>query len=170
MELCNEDVLSNIPIDSFLMKFKVISPARRVPLERHETFVLMQDNWNDHGYRTQFITCFLVDSKQSTRIGTVKILRRGQTIQDGIQITEDFDTLGDKYVSVGQELDYYHRLTELGSERRRAILLALNDVVAIPELRKRFEKEEGVGDFTFQRPKCRNHRQFPPACRSGGRG
>jgi ABC-type cobalamin/Fe3+-siderophores transport system ATPase subunit len=131
------------------MKFKVISPSRHVPLERVETFVLMQDNWNDYGFQTQY-HLFVVDSKQSTRIGAVKILRGGQTAQDNIQIAKDFTNLGDKFVSVGQELDYYHRLTELGIEKRRAILLALRDVVALPELRKQFEKEEGWKTSLFR--------------------
>ncbi|MCG8274163.1 hypothetical protein MIC97_22020, partial [Aquamicrobium sp. NLF2-7] len=84
-------------------------------------------------------------------IGPVKILRRGQTTQDGILITEPFDRLPADFGSVGSSLDYYQRLNEIAGADRDEILASLNDVVANSQLEPMFNQEEGWRISLFRR-------------------
>lgn len=131
------------------MRFKVVEPRRTIAHTAQPTFVLAQDNWNDFDFQTLYHLHF-VSAKESVNIGAVKILKKGQTAKDGLQITEDFDDLGPEYVAVGQSLDYYQHLAELGEERRDAVLKALHDVAKFPELEKAFSEEEGWGTSLFR--------------------
>jgi predicted ATPase len=83
-------------------------------------------------------------------IGSVKILRRGQTTEHDLQITSDFDHLDANYCSIGESLDYYERLNRLGSEIKERVLDALNDVVKKPGLVGEFDSEEGWRKSLFR--------------------
>src|SRR3546814_5769747 len=62
------------------------------------------------------------------RIGTVKILRRGQTDKEGVQLPlGPLLPLGPDFVSLGQELDYYARLASLPAALRTEIVAFLRD-------------------------------------------
>lgn len=128
----------------------VFSPsARRVP--GFETpFLLVQDLWNDYGFQTQYHLYVRNEYEDSDRIGTVKILRKGQTAADGIQVDEDFDELPDDFISMGESLDYYQRLNELPEIERDKILDALLDVVRNSDRRVRFQDEEGWNTSIFR--------------------
>jgi predicted ATPase len=80
----------------------------------------------------------------------VKILRKGQTAADTLQITKDFDDLDSQFVSVGQSLDYYEHLAQLGEANRDLVLKSLRDVAKTPELQAQFEKEEGWATSLFR--------------------
>jgi len=86
------------------MRFTVIGPARSLPKQTGPGFVLMQDNWDDYGFQTQY-HLFWTMAGSELRIGAVKILRRGQLTSDPIQIAQSFDDLAENFVSVGESLD-----------------------------------------------------------------
>lgn len=73
-----------------------IFPPKRGDVPSFDTpFALQQDNWNDYSFQTLY---HLYRGQQDTAaaptmIGSVKILRRGQTKADGIQITNAFEKL-----------------------------------------------------------------------------
>ena len=122
-----------------------VFPPRRAGVPRFEsTFALQQDNWNDYSFQTLYHLYYrqVDDSSSPTMVGSVKIMRRGQTRSDGIQLSEPFELLEANYCSVGNSLDYYQRLNELPAEERAAILVALRDVVYQPELQRQFQEEE----------------------------
>ena len=130
-----------------------ISPPSRQLLKRMDTsFALQRDDWNDHSFRTLYHLHFKHGSSESdvTYIGGVKILRQGQTAGDPQLIQMPFTQLSDDWVSVGTSLDYYQRLNELPPKRRTAIMEALNDVVAHPELVERFQSEVGWQKSLFR--------------------
>lgn len=131
------------------MRFIVISPRRVLPTPKEPTWYLVQDNWNDHGFRTQYAVHFST-ADSTTLVGVVKILKKGQTNSDYLQVTEDFNSLDDNYVSVGQSLDYYERLAAMGIETRDMVLTALRDTVKIPESRPLFEQEYGWETSLFR--------------------
>jgi energy-coupling factor transporter ATP-binding protein EcfA2 len=130
-----------------------VFPPRRGNLSPFPTlFALQQDNWNDY----RFQTLYHLYHRQSepggapTLIGSVKILRRGQTATDGIQIQTSFEHLGSNFCSVGTSLDYYQRLNEIPPHERDEILDALRDVVAIPGLQGQFRGEPGWKTSLFR--------------------
>jgi predicted ATPase len=131
------------------VKFVVVQPSRYVPKRPAGTWLLVQDNWNDFGFTTQY-HLYRSTGEDSERIGAVKVLRRGQTTADGIQIQTDFDALSDEYVSVGESLDYYTRLAELAPAEKSDILKSLRDVAMRPELERSFAAEEGWGVSLFR--------------------
>lgn len=131
--------MSNIPII-------VVAPRTKTPSIRTQSFVLEQDNWNDHSFQTQYHLSYYVTKSdggtETTHIGAVKILRLGQTKADGLLITSDFVALDEEFCSIGQSLDYYERLRELGEIGKQA-MDALRDVVFLPQLVDKFQGEEG---------------------------
>src|SRR3546814_942085 len=67
------------------------------------------------------------------RIGTVKILRRGQTDKEGAQLPlGPLLPLGSDFVSLGQELDHYARLASLPAALRTQIVGFLRDATEFP--------------------------------------
>lgn len=131
------------------MRFTVIPPRRSIPTPKEPTWFLVQDYWNDYGFQTQYSLHFAT-ADSSTHVGLVKILRKGQTASDSLQITQDFDTLDESYVSCGTSLDYYEHLASMGAETRDMVLTALQDVVKSPELRTTFEQEGGWRTSLFR--------------------
>lgn len=116
------------------------------------TFALQQDNWNDYHFKTLYHLYRRQPTSGSlpTLIGSLKILRRGQTERDGIQISVPFEQLDADFCSVGTSLDYYQRLNELPPEERDNILSRLRDVVAAPEIQAQFRDESGWGTSLFR--------------------
>ena len=130
-----------------------IKPPSRQLVKRMETrFALQQDEWNDYSYRTLYHLHYRHgdDPSDVTYVGGVKILKMGQTTGSGLLLKKPFRTLSKDWVSVGTSLDYYQRLNELPARRRGAIMDALNDAVAHPELVAIFEDEDGWRTSLFR--------------------
>lgn len=125
------------------MPISVLPPSRQGLQSFPTKFALQQDRWNDYCFMTLYHLYYQVEGSTPTLIGPVKILRRGQTTQDGILITEPFDQLPADFGSVGSSLDYYQRLNEISVADRDEILAALNDIAANPGLEPLFGQEEG---------------------------
>lgn len=103
----------------------------------------MRDEWNDYSFQTQY-HLFLATPAFTGQIGTVKILRRGQTASDTLQLdVGDLPPLSEDFVSLGQGLDYYERLATLPEEMRDGILRHLRDALAFPEHAEAFLGEPG---------------------------
>ena len=60
------------------MKFRVVPPSRSEPQKDEPGFVLMQDRWDDYGFRTQY-HLYLISTDSVVRVGAVKILKRWKT-------------------------------------------------------------------------------------------
>lgn len=131
------------------MKFRVLPPTKKVPVGSKAGLYLVQDNWNDYGFQTQY-HLYLISESKETYIGALKVLRRGQTGAHRLQIAGDFDQLDEDFVSIGQSLDYYQRLGEMGSRRRDTILRSLRDAAKRPDLEKEFRSEVGWGKSLFR--------------------
>lgn len=137
------------------MIFKVIERRAPFPPGHTPIFVLRQDGWDDFGFKTLY-SLYYVEREEGKYhddvklIGNVKILMSGQAISGSSILTEDFESLDDAFCSVGQSLDYYERLAELGPERRDAVLEGLRDLVRFPELGMKFEGQEGWRSSLFR--------------------
>jgi len=130
-----------------------VFPPKRGDVGHFSTaFALQQDNWNDYSFQTLYHLYYRqADASSSpTMIGAVKILRRGQTKADGIQINAPFEQLATDFCSVGISLDYYQRLNEIPPSDRNEILASLRDIVAQPGLQDEFREQEGWGVSLFR--------------------
>jgi ABC-type cobalamin/Fe3+-siderophores transport system ATPase subunit len=143
------------------ISFKVVPPKTKQVSVDPPGFVLEQDNWNDYSFQTQYHLSFHSakpdGTVEKTLIGPVKILRSGQTSADGLQIKADFGSLDERFCSVGESLDYYERLRELGDVGKQA-MAALRDVLAMPELVDKFCDEPGWGTSLFRDQKDKGER------------
>lgn len=110
-------------------------------------FSLVQDNWNDYHFQTQYQLYLSADFSEDDKpiyIGTVKILKTNQTEEDGLQLNVgELESLNDQFCSLGQSLDYYQRLSNIEDGHGIELLNHLRDVIALPELKESFENETG---------------------------
>lgn len=134
------------------MDFQVLPPRTAPNYESSALFALIQHAWNDYSFETQYSLVYLGPKAQRSHnlIGTVKILKRGQLAGDGLQINTDFNALGEEFISVGQSLDYYQRLSALEDGLRAKLLGGLNDFLYRPERAEQFRLEEGWGTSLFR--------------------
>lgn len=132
------------------MLVTVYPPSRSVLTSISTPFALQQDNWNDFSFRTLYQLYYNTPGEDATLIGGVKILRRGQTDSDGLQVKENFDSLSEEFCSVGTSLDYYQRLNSIPAEARTRIVNALRDVAIRPDLREEFSVEFGWKTSLFR--------------------
>ncbi|NJC37168.1 hypothetical protein GGR60_001703 [Xanthomonas arboricola] len=117
------------------MFFKVLSSGD-IPVNSRSQAFLIVDNWDDwRKYRTQFYLKVVDDFGVSHSIGEVKIgqigLRPGSVVEPGQRAPElplSFDSLDERFFSLGQGEDYYASLNQLHEELRRKILINLRDV------------------------------------------
>ncbi|MDR7121542.1 hypothetical protein, partial [Rheinheimera soli] len=129
---------------------RVISPSStNNKNEKGIKFYLRQDNWNDHGYQTQYhlvLSGAYSSDGEPVSIGNVKILKKGQKSTDSHMLAVgDIDSLDTEFCSLGQSLDYYERLANIDVDIRDYIFSALNDVVIQKKLKEPFVSEEGWG-------------------------
>jgi ABC-type lipoprotein export system ATPase subunit len=125
--------------------FHVVPPRTNMDAKTAPDLVITQDNWNDYNFQTLYHLSYFTTIKgvrEETIIGTLKILRRGQTQSDTILVRENFAKLSQDFCSTGNSLDYYIRLRALG-ELGTHILRSLRDVVQMPELIDEFANEPG---------------------------
>jgi ABC-type transport system involved in cytochrome c biogenesis ATPase subunit len=126
------------------MQFTVIPHTARSKelkeISGHNEVYLIQNNWDDYGFRTAFLLVFFMEDGTRLDVGEVKIMKSG--MKSGYtSIDETFETLGPNYVSLGQDQDYYETLLVLEEEPRIEILNALRDVVWNEPIRNGLEEE-----------------------------
>jgi ABC-type lipoprotein export system ATPase subunit len=110
-------------------------------------FYLEKDSWNDFGFQTTYhlhVSGKLTEDGNPGLIGFVRILRKGQTTSDVIQLrTGRLDPLNENFCSMSNSLDYYGRIAQLPIKYRDRILVALRDLVIYPEIKEDFKSEPG---------------------------
>jgi hypothetical protein len=104
---------------------------------------LVQDNWDDYGYKTTYYVTLHLSEVESVDLGTVKILHERQTSGYGPLPREPFEKLTSEFCSLGGDLDYYEKIFKFGQSFYQAYLGGLHDVTFDDEVRDRFEHLEG---------------------------
>ncbi|AWW28347.1 MULTISPECIES: AAA family ATPase [unclassified Acetobacterium] len=95
-----------------------------------EGFLLETDSWDDwFEFSTMYCLKYIDKTNKTTEIGNIKI---GQTNMESGQrradIPRHFDRLDAIFFSVGQSVEYYENLKNLGDNLREEVLTSLNDM------------------------------------------
>ncbi len=101
---------------------------------------LLRDEWDDFGYRTTFWV-YSFDARGNLReLGDTKILQQGASTT---QLPERFQALPAEFCSLGQSLEFYRSILELGEDTARKLLQALRDIVVDPAHEQGLRDHEG---------------------------
>lgn len=139
------------------------APNSIVPSGTTNLVRLSADNWDDFSYKTLFSLIFYDKKGKPHNIGSVKIgffnQPKGRTSDI---LPPMLPALGETFFSLGQDVEYYKNIRAmLDQESGNELLLALRDVIYLPELLAIAEKED-----VFQTSLMRNvsstviHHQF----------
>lgn len=108
---------------------------------------LLTDNWDDW-FKFSTLYTLVIDDEEGDRhiIGGVKIGQFGMAEdQRRAQLPDRFDTLDDRFFSLGQDDTYYDALNTLGVATRDRVLRALHDVALDLSLFERALAEKVTG-------------------------
>jgi hypothetical protein len=105
--------------------------------------VLVQDNWDDYGYKTTFSSTLKLSAEEKIDLGNLKILKADQHGGYTPMPRQPFESLGPEYCSLGGTLEYYEELFKRGGNIYRPYLRALGDVAYSDDVKARFEDLEG---------------------------
>jgi energy-coupling factor transporter ATP-binding protein EcfA2 len=129
------------------MQFKVIPYKGYLPTGATNVVILLTDGWDDwFKFSTMYNVIWCDASAQQHRIGEVKIGQFGMLEnQRSADLPVEFETLDDRFFSLGQDDSYYQNLNDLGDDFRDAFLSALRDVARDGELFERALTEDVTG-------------------------
>ena len=124
------------------MKFYVVKRKTMLPpAAKYPCVLLVPDSWNDFGFQTLFHLFWQPRIGTTREIGDVKILELGalRTV-----LPSSFLRLNRRrYCSLGQTLEYYKNVKDLGRRESRDLLRCLSDTAINPIVSARFKNEEG---------------------------
>ena len=123
----------------FVVKFRV----GRTRTRHFPHVLLIQDNWDDYGYKTTFQAILRLSAEDEVELGHVKILKQDQTGDYTPMPRKPFEALGDEYCSFGGTLEYYEELFKRGQQIYQPYLEGLGDVAFSDDVKARFEDLEG---------------------------
>lgn len=118
------------------MKIKILARRAFDTNPEPHTIYLEVDHWNDFSFVTQFSMYYRDGAGVQKDIGTVKIGFKGQTtaVSTHSTLKTEFDSLDEKYFSLGQDVKFYKNINSLQGEVREQILIAMRDMVFQPEI------------------------------------
>lgn len=129
------------------MQFTVLEKIQEIPSNAKLKCFLIVDNWDDwFQFSTLYVLIYFDEKGGQHNLGGVKIgeFDMGND-QRRPQIPNQFEALGGKFFSLGQDESYYEELTNIGGNIRDEILTSLNDVAADLDLFNRALKEDVTG-------------------------
>ncbi|MEX2952159.1 hypothetical protein AB4K01_13280 [Serratia fonticola] len=129
------------------MKILVTAPSRKGEPANNNDYemILQQDDWNDFSFITKYhlyLTTKITRAEKIEYAGTVKIIKKGQSESDWHLVeTGELAGLNNDFCSIGQSLDYYGRLAELGVDICNEILTLLRDINTFDYVLQGFKNE-----------------------------
>jgi len=124
----------------FIIKY--IKGAKKTPAQ-YPYVILVQDGWDDFGYKTMFYAELHLSLNEIHHLGNVKILKKGQLKGFTEMPGDKFEKLGKNYCSIGVSLDYYENLFKQGANIYKPHLRGLSDVTYNDDIKAKFEDTEG---------------------------
>lgn len=153
--------------------FVVLPRRATVPSAPRPIFVLRTDAWDDFGHQVQFHLSHRDASGRETHLGPVKILQRknaaGETLEVAktTELSTSFSDLGEEFVSLGQEDDYYKGLHQLMGDHAADVLEALRDIAWLPALAADFEPTPAFRNAMMRENGAHRARRFGRAWATG---
>lgn len=111
---------------------------------------LIIDNWNDFSYRTLYEIILFDENGNKHDLGYIKIANFGQTTEERIELEDEFQSLDERFFSLGQGTDYYSSIQNLSLELKELFLISVNDIIYDEELQSR-ALEENVTNTSLLR-------------------
>lgn len=133
------------------MKFSIVNRWGDFPENAKSEIFLSWDNWNDFSYYTLFGIFYVNENSEKIELGSIKIGFFGQQEEDRIlSVGTEFTQIGLPFFSMGTDVEYYEKLSDLGEEIRNITLTSLNDIAYNVDL---YEKaiQEQVTKISFLR-------------------
>ncbi len=112
------------------MNIIIVPRDKRIPSPGVSTAYLHVDHWNDFSFVTMFYLSLFDENGELHEIGNIKIGFQGQTTDKSTYRTlqSSFKMLPDGYFSVGQDVEYYKKLSVLSDDLRSSLLESLKDM------------------------------------------
>jgi len=129
------------------MQFHVLPRTSGFPASGVDTAYLRIDHWNDYSFVTMFDVRYFDIEGVAHELGQTKIAFEGQTTdRDTYQeIPSAFERLDSRFFSVGQDVDFYKKLSVLPARARDGFLSGLRDLVISPTELERLKDEKVLG-------------------------
>ena len=109
----------------FVVEFRT---GRSPTTRKYPHAVLVQDNWDDYGYKSTFHVTLHLSNDEKFDLGTVKIIEADRESGYTEMPKIPFSELEDGYASLGSDIDYYETLFKLGRDIFDPFLRGIKDV------------------------------------------
>lgn len=113
----------------------------RIPKKGKLSVYLVVDNWNDFHYRTLYQITLFDEYRVKHDLGYIKIANFGQTTEERIELPDEFESLDERFFSLGQSVEYYQMVQSFSLELKKTFLSSLRDIIANEALQERAIKE-----------------------------
>jgi predicted ATPase len=128
------------------IKFIRLKKTETRPSNLVATWILVEDDWDDYSRRVQFRLSYVDKSGLLIDIGKVKILQRLESPSENqvkiaarTNLPAKFSSLDENFISLGQDENYFRRLSTIADVSVDAMLTALRDISWTPVLANDFE-------------------------------
>lgn len=126
------------------MIFNVISRETHIPGKGSDIAYLKIDRWNDFSFTTMFYLCVFDVNGVRHDIGNIKIGFKGQDTSQSthVKLKNTFSTLTSEFFSIGENLEFYKKMSKLDKHLRENLLRSLNDIAFMPDIINEVQDEE----------------------------
>ena len=124
----------------FVVKFR---EGESPTTNRYPHAVLVQDNWDDYGYKSTFNVVLHLSADEAIDLGSIKIIQANRTGGYTEMPRRPFEQLSESYASLGADLEYYETLYKLGRDVFRPFLEGLRDIALSDNAKAAVEDTEG---------------------------
>ncbi|MEQ3747246.1 MAG: AAA family ATPase [Henriciella sp.] len=125
------------------MRFVVKFRSEKSPTtNRYPHAVLVQDNWDDYGYKTTFQVTLHLSADESYDLGSIKIIQAERSSGYTEMPKGVFRVLPASHASLGADLDYYETIYKLGRDIFKPYLKGLRDIAFDDEIKAGVEDTE----------------------------
>ena len=105
--------------------------------------VLVQDNWDDYGYKSTFNVVLYLSAAEKIDLGVIKVIQADRAGGYTEMPRRSFKKLSVNHASLGADLDYYEGLYKLGPKIFQPFLEGLRDVAFSDNAKAAVEDTEG---------------------------
>lgn len=129
------------------MDIFIIPRGQPTPNQGGSRAYLHVDQWDDFSFKTMFYLSLHDEKGTYHEISSVKIGFKGQATGEHTRssLDDEFQSLPDGYFSLGQDVEYYQKLSELPRRIREGLLKSLKDIVFSSDLLETCQKENVFG-------------------------